>query len=135
LYGKTGSVETRLRQLSDAADPATRTFEARYVLGGADAKAPLGATVTIQLPQSGNMGSLQVPMAAIADRGKGPGVWILNEMSSTVSFRPVKVLRIGEEDATLSYGVKPGDRIIALGAHLLSDGQQVRVADEKATIR
>jgi RND family efflux transporter MFP subunit len=135
VYAKTVSVEATLRQLSDAADPATRTFEARYVLGGADAKAPLGATVTVQLPNQENAGSLQVPIAAITDRGKGLGVWVLNEKSSTVSFRPVKVLRMGEENVTISDGVKQGDQIIALGAHLLSDGQHVRVADEKAAIR
>jgi len=135
VYGKTESVKARLRQLSDAADPATRTFEARYVLEGADAKAPLGATVTVQLPQSGNTGSLQVPVAAITDRGKGPGVWVLNERSSTVSFRPVQILHMGEEDVTVSDGVKPGDQIVALGAHLLSDGQVVRVAEEKAAVR
>lgn len=49
LYGSTMRVPTRLRQLSDAADPQTRTFEARYVLEGADANAPLGATVTVHL--------------------------------------------------------------------------------------
>ena len=135
VYGKVQSVEARLRQLSGAADPATRTFEARYVLGGPDAKAPLGATVTIQLAASADSGSLQVPIAAVTDRGKGPGVWLLNETSSTVSFRPVKVLHIGEEDVTVSEGIKPGDKIVALGAHLLSDGQQVRVAEEKAAIR
>jgi RND family efflux transporter MFP subunit len=135
VYGKTESVEATLRQLSDAADPATRTFEARYVLRGADARAPLGATVTIQLPNEGTAGSLQVPIAAITDRGKGPGVWLFNEKSSTVSFRPVKVLRMGAEDETISDGVKPADRIVALGAHLLSDGQQVRVAEEKAAVR
>jgi len=37
----------RLRQLSDAADPASRTYEARYVLDGEAARAPLGATVTL----------------------------------------------------------------------------------------
>ena len=45
----------RLRQLSDAADPQTRTFEARYVLEGAAANAPLGATVTVHL--SGDVGT------------------------------------------------------------------------------
>ena len=135
VYGRVQSVEARLRQLSDAADPATRTFEARYVLGGLDANAPLGATVTIQLAASANSGSLQVPIAAITDRGKGPGVWLFNEKSSTVSFRPVKVLHMGEEDVTVSEGVKPGDQIVALGAHLLSDGQQIRVAEQKAAIR
>ncbi|PCR46385.1 efflux transporter periplasmic adaptor subunit, partial [Klebsiella pneumoniae] len=33
---------------SDAADATTRTFEARYVLNGALANAPLGSTVTLQ---------------------------------------------------------------------------------------
>src|SRR3954451_23937720 len=40
----------RLRHLSDAADALTRTYEARYVLDGEAAAAPLGATVTIRLP-------------------------------------------------------------------------------------
>jgi RND family efflux transporter MFP subunit len=135
LFGNNERVPARLRQLSDIADPATRTFEARYVLGGADANAPLGATVTIDLAEPGKTSSLEVPIGAITDRGKGPGVWVLNRTSSTVSFRRVTVLRLGGEDATLSDGVEPGEQIVALGAHLLSDGEQVRVADEKAAIR
>jgi RND family efflux transporter MFP subunit len=135
LYGKSTSAPARLRQLSDAADPSTRTFEARYVLGGADARAPLGATVTIQITEPARPDSMQVPLAAITDRGKGPGVWTLNEKNSTVSFRPVKLLRMDSEDAVIANGVKPGEEIVALGAHLLSDGQHVRVAEEKAATR
>ncbi|HEY2468369.1 MAG TPA: efflux RND transporter periplasmic adaptor subunit, partial [Terracidiphilus sp.] len=41
LYGSTMRVPVRLRQLSNAADPQTRTFEARYVLEGAAPQAPL----------------------------------------------------------------------------------------------
>ena len=135
LYGKSESMPARLRQLSDAADPATRTFEARFVLGGAIADAPLGATVTIQLSEPAKTSSLEVPIGAITDRGKGPGVWVFHEKSSTVSFDRVTVARLGDEDAVLIDGVQPGEQIVALGAHLLSDGQQVRIADEKAAIR
>jgi RND family efflux transporter MFP subunit len=135
LYGETASVPARLRQLSDAADPSTRTFEARYVLGGADAKAPLGATVTIQVPKPGTVNAMQVPIASITDRGHGTGVWVLDGKSSTVSFRPVKVVRLGEEDAILANGLHPGEEIVALGAHLLQDGQRVRIADEKLASR
>ena len=135
LYGDDGSVSARLRQLSDAADPATRTFEARYVLGGKATSAPLGATVTVELAESARTGSLEVPAGAITDRGQGPGVWVFNEKSSTVSFRLVTLLRVEDEDAVLAAGVQRGEQIVALGAHLLSDGQQVRVADEKAAIR
>src|SRR6266850_5393823 len=135
LYGTTNSVPARLRQLSDAADLLTRTFEARYVLGGAAAKAPLGATVTIQIPESANSDSMQVPLASITDRGRGPGVWVVNKNTSTVSFRLVKVLRTDNEDATVANGLQPGEEIVALGAHLLSDGQRVIVANAKATIQ
>jgi RND family efflux transporter MFP subunit len=136
LYGESASVPARLRQLSDAADSETRTFEARYVLEGVDAKAPLGATVTIELPAGTQTSDpSKVPIASIIDRGNGPGVWALNTKTSTVSFRPVKVLRLGDEDAVLADGVKPGEEVVALGAHLLSSGQHVHVADEKGSIQ
>jgi hypothetical protein len=135
LYGETASVPVRLRQLSDSAEPETRTFEARYVLGSLGANAPLGATVTVQVPKKDASDPEEVPIAAITDRGNGPGVWVLNQKTSTVSFQRVKVLRLNEEYAILSEGVQPGEQIVALGAHLLSDGQQVRVADEKVASR
>jgi hypothetical protein len=31
--------------------------------------------------------------------------------------------------------VKPGKEVVALGAHLLSDGQHVRLADQKGSIQ
>jgi RND family efflux transporter MFP subunit len=134
LYGQKTSFRAWLRQLSDAADPQTRTYEARYVLAGAGANAPLGATVTVEfeLPSSQSNEGLRVPIGAIANRGKGPGVWVFNNKSSTVSFRPVQVLRLDEEDAIVSVGVRSGEQIVALGAHLLSEGQQVRIEDQKA---
>jgi hypothetical protein len=45
------------------------------------------------------------------------------------------VLRLSEEHAILSDGVQPGEQIVALGTHLLSDGQHVRVADAKLASR
>src|SRR5437667_7726279 len=81
LYGQDQMYQARLRQLSDAAEPASRTFEARYVLEGEAASAPLGSTVAITLvtkPTSGTQ-SVRVPVAALYDSGSGPGVWIVNE--------------------------------------------------------
>ncbi|HWU80579.1 MAG TPA: efflux RND transporter periplasmic adaptor subunit, partial [Caulobacter sp.] len=119
--------EARLRQLSDAADPQTRTYEARYVLDGAASAAPLGATVTIILPVPGDTAAtLQAPLSAIHDSGKGPGVWVIDPKTSTVNWRPVRVSAIGEETAVLSGGLNRGERFVALGAHLLHQGQRVR---------
>jgi RND family efflux transporter MFP subunit len=134
LYGSTTRVPVRLRQLSGAADPQTRTFEARYVLEGAAANAPLGATITVHLSGDGETDTLQVPVASVIDRGKGPGIWLLNPSTSTVSFQPIQVRQVGEELATISGDLRPGQRVVALGVHLLRDGERVRV-ENKAEIQ
>jgi len=127
IYGSTMRVPVRLRHLSGAADPQTRTFEARYVLEGAAANAPLGATVTVHLSGDAGAATLQVPIASVLDRGKGPGIWLLNPSTSTVSFQPVQVGRLDEERATINANLHPGQQVVALGVHLLRDGQHVRV--------
>ena len=76
-----------------------------------------------------------MPNASITDRGNGPGVWVYDRMASTVSFRPVKILRLSEENAYLKEGVHPGDEIVALGAHLLNPGQHVRIAAKETASR
>jgi hypothetical protein len=127
----------RLRELSDAADPASRTFAARYVLEGEAASAPLGSTVTIELLTKQTSGSqcVQLPVGAIHDRGSGPGVWIVDDKSE-VKFRSVQIASVGREEIVVSHGVDAGERVVALGAHLLQEGQAVNVAKEaKLTAR
>ena len=121
--------QARLRQLSDAADPATRTFEARFVLSGAPATAPLGSTITVRLAAPGQQAMIAVPLGAIYDRGQGPGVWVVaGGNSPKVSWRPVRLAAIGEDRATVSAGLRAGERFVALGAHMLHQGQPVRIA-------
>jgi len=127
IYGQTHRGWARLRQLSDAADPATRTFEARFVLDGDAATAPLGSTVSLSLPDdSRHTAMVVVPIGALDDEGNGFGVWVIGS-DSTVAFHRVAVARIGEETAELSAGVKLGDRVVALGGHSLHEGQRVRL--------
>lgn len=137
LFGREGvSVATTLRQLSEAADRQTRTFEARYVLRGELADAPLGATVTIRIPQGlpSASGGLQVPIGALFDAGKGPGVWLVSGEPARVNWRPVVVERLDDDGARVTGSLQQGDRIVALGAHLLREGEQVRVADQAGAV-
>ncbi|MFJ4452844.1 efflux RND transporter periplasmic adaptor subunit [Pseudomonas sp. NPDC089392] len=131
LFGRHDvSVTTHLRQLSDVADRLTRTFEARYVLDGEIADAPLGTTITLQIsdPQTGPDNEVQVPIAALFDAGKGPGIWMINGEPAQVRWTPVTVHLIDDETARITGAIKPGDKIVALGSHLLRDGQSVRLA-------
>lgn len=134
LYGGEGRSAAHLRQLSDAADPQTRTYEARYVLEGDAAAAPLGGTVTITLPNDASADETSVPLGALTDTGEGPGVWVFDEKTSTVTFRSVRISQLGAETAVLKSGVSVGERIVALGAHLLHEGQQVRAMETQASL-
>lgn len=128
LYGgNTQTSPASLRELSHAADPLTRTFAARYVLGGAAASAPLGATVTIRLTRPEAAGETTVPLGALYDRGQGSGVWVIGA-DARLTYRPVQVRSLDVETATVASGLSPGERIVALGAHQLTDREQVRVA-------
>ncbi|MEZ0296908.1 MAG: efflux RND transporter periplasmic adaptor subunit [Candidatus Methylacidiphilales bacterium] len=178
LYGaanESSPSSATLRQLSDSADPVTRTFEARYVLEGDMADAPLGSTVTVRLGSAALSGKspstrpvsspehavtplfqrisdkngpaskesesseesataaspVEVPLAAVHDAGNGPGVWVLDAQTSTVSFRRVRIGRLGEDTAVLVQGLAPGERVVSLGAHLLREGQHVRTAEKQ----
>jgi RND family efflux transporter MFP subunit len=135
LYGGARQFSARLRQLSDSADPRTRTYEARFVLDGEGAEAPLGATVQLTLPNPQKAATLEVPIGAIDDEGKGPGVWVLDGTNSTVSYRPVHVEQFGGESALLSDGVQAGERIVAVGGHFVHEGEHVRAIDDKAVMQ
>jgi RND family efflux transporter MFP subunit len=126
LFGASLQVTARLRQLSDTADPRTRTFEARYVMTGAAAAAPLGATVTVALEGSDQVGSFNVPIGAINDEGHGPGVWVLDGTTSTVVYRSVQVQSFGGETAEIRSGLAAGETVVAAGGHFLHDGEKVR---------
>src|SRR5438067_6811519 len=132
LFGRDQMYLARLRELSDAADPASRTFAARYVLEGEAASAPLGSTVTIGLLTKQTSGSqcVQLPVGAIHDRGNGPGVWIVDDKSE-VNFRSVTIASIGKEEVVVSGGVQAGEKVVALGAHLLHEGQVVNLPNEE----
>jgi RND family efflux transporter MFP subunit len=143
LYGQDRlTVPAKLRQLSSAADPLTRTYEARYVLEGALAQAPLGATVAIRIPdkESSAQTGMQVPIGAVFDPGKGTGVWVVTGNPAHVAWRPVKVLGLADDTARvdgLDGKLEVGTPVVALGAHLLHDGEKVKpspVATQTAEI-
>lgn len=120
----------RLRELSAMADPLTRTYQARYTLGGVGTNAPLGATVTIHLDGDNARGTVQqyeIPVGALYDGGTGTSVWVINPNTSMLSRRPVEVAKLGSETALVSRGLRSGDQILALGAHLVKEGEKVMI--------
>jgi RND family efflux transporter MFP subunit len=135
LYGGSVKVAAHLRQLSDSADPRTRTFEARYVMTGIGTDAPLGATVTVAPAQDGGVPPLSVPLGAIDDEGHGPGVWILDERTSKVAYRSVLVRALGDDIVQIRSGVRNGELVVAAGGHELHDGEEVHPVTVRAAMQ
>jgi RND family efflux transporter MFP subunit len=119
--------KVRLRELSKAANPVSRTFTARYVIADSSAL-PLGDTVSIAL-NTASEARLQIPLSAVYDDGQAQGVWIVNPNNSTVSLRKIQVQQTSAEFAWVSGQIRQDEQIVALGAHLLHEGEQVKIAD------
>ncbi|MEZ0232920.1 MAG: efflux RND transporter periplasmic adaptor subunit [Methylophilaceae bacterium] len=121
----------KLRELSAMADKTIRTYQARYTLLDSGKEAPLGATVTVVFKKVSSKGeeSFQVPLGSLYNVGHETNVWVINETDNTVALRPVTLLQIGEEMAGVTGDLKAGEKIVALGAHLLKPAQKIRLAD------
>mgnify|MGYP004707781213 FL=1 len=101
------------------------------MLQGALASAPLGATVTLNITEGLSAKPLlQVPLAAVYDAGKGPGVWEVSGKPARVSWQPVEVVNITDDAARVMGNLQPGEPVVALGAHLLHEGEAVRQAKQ-----
>jgi hypothetical protein len=101
------------------------------VLEGHLADAPLGSTISIQIPDGRSARALQVPIGAIFDPGKGPGVWLVEGETPRVTWRAVQVTGLSNEAASVVGDLDASDRVVALGAHLLHEGEPVRLAESE----
>src|SRR5437867_6004591 len=132
LYGTGLTGPAKLRQVSDAANRQTRTFEARYVLEGRLADAPLGSTISIQISEGRSAPALQVPIGAIFDPGTGRGLWLVEGETPRVTWRAVQIGGLSGEAASVVGNLEAGDRVVAFGAHLLHEGEHVRLGQGEA---
>jgi RND family efflux transporter MFP subunit len=117
-----------LRELSPAADPASRTYAARFTMTDADDTVALGMTATVALALGSDAPVARLPLAAILNRGTGPTVYVVDQNGSLVQ-RPVAVLAFTESAAIVSSGLSAGDQVVTLGAQKLEAGLKVRAIE------
>src|SRR5207249_11495464 len=99
-------------------------------LAGPVGDVPRGSSSSVQLSGGRLDRALQVPVGAIFDSGKGPGVWLIEGESPQVTWRAVKIAHLSDEMASVVGNLKVGDPVVALGAHLLHEGEHVRLRGE-----
>jgi RND family efflux transporter MFP subunit len=115
----------RIREVAPQADPVTRTFEVKVGLTEPPAAMRLGATVTGRLLLDPSL-TIDIPATALTQSNQQPAVWIVDPATSTVSLRPIDVLRYDPDAVVVSKGLAPGDVVVTAGVQALHPGQKVR---------
>lgn len=116
------SLRGELRELSPAADPATRTYAARIRIDHPPAAVRLGMTARVALGASSDE-LLLVPLSAVLDQGQGPVVWVVRD--GKASPQPIKVAQFREDGVSIAEGLQAGELVIVAGAGKLVAGQAV----------
>jgi RND family efflux transporter MFP subunit len=122
------SFAARLRELSPQADPATRTYAARFTIDNADDAVAFGMTATVTLTQGGDAKVARVPLSAVLNRGNGSSVYVVDGSGALV-LRPVTVASFTEDVALVTSGIADGDRVVTLGVQKLEAGLKVRTIE------
>jgi RND family efflux transporter MFP subunit len=129
LPGK--SWKGRLRELSPAADPATRTYPARITILAAADDVDLGMSARAVVEAAGSqVKRIEIPIAALHTRGESSQVYLVSA-DGIVRPQAVKTAGVTGERVVVESGLNPGDVVVAAGANLLRAGQRVRVLNGK----
>src|SRR6202163_1495127 len=99
----------KLREIAPAADPATRTYLAKFSLPGA-------ATTRVA----------RLPLSALYSQGGDPSLYIVDS-NGDVALKPVTVKSYESNNVVISGGVDEGAKVVALGVQKLDPAQKVRV--------
>ena len=117
----------RIRELSPAADPKSRTFAARIAFSAGKVPAELGQSARVFI-QSADALSLSVPLSALTAEGGATYVWRV-DANNTLHKTPVRVGAFGEKTVPVLEGLSASDWVVAAGVHVLHEGLQVRPVD------
>jgi len=116
----------KLREIAPAADPATRTYLAKFSLPEADDKVSLGMTATLTLSDAATERVARLPLSALFNEGGKPSFYVVDD-NGNVSLKPVTVKSYESKDVVITGGVEEGAKIVALGVQKLDPGQRVRI--------
>jgi len=133
VYGDKHLYPVKLRQISGQADPASRTWQANYAfeLGDKSSQKELDALnlgQTAKLIFAMDHSLIKVPNTALYEQADFSSVWQVKE--GKVHRIKVKVKSLSDRWAWVEGDFSEVKTIVALGAHLLNEGEAVRESAE-----
>ena len=116
----------KLREVAPSADPATRTYLAKFSLPDADDMVSLGMTATLTLADPTTERVARLPLSALFSEGGDPSLYIVDDKGD-VALKPVAVKSYETNDVVITGGVDEGAKVVVLGVQKLDPAQKVRV--------
>jgi RND family efflux transporter MFP subunit len=118
----------KLREVAPSADPATRTYLAKFSLPDAGDQVSLGMTATLTLADPATTRVARLPLSALFSEGGDPSLYIVDDKGE-VSLKPVVVKSYETNNVVISGGVDEGAKVVVLGVQKLDPAQKVRVVE------
>src|SRR5882724_12008780 len=116
----------KLREIAPTADPATRTYLAKFSLPEADDKVALGMTATLTLSDAATERVAKLPLSALYSQGSNPSLYTVDD-AGAVKLQPVVVKSYESNAVVIAGGVNEGAKVVALGVQKIDPAQKVRV--------
>ena len=116
----------KLREISPSADPATRTYLAKFSLPDAGDNVELGMTATLTLCDKKTARVARLPLSALYDAGDKPSFYVV-DAAGNIALKPVTIKAYESNDVVITGGVEEGAKVVALGVQKLDPSQKVRV--------
>jgi RND family efflux transporter MFP subunit len=116
----------KLREIAPSADPATRTYLAKFSLPDAGDNVSLGMTATLTLADAATERVARLPLSALFSAGGDPSLYLV-DASGEVALKPVSVKSYETNDVVITGGVDEGAKVVALGVQKLDPAQKVKV--------
>jgi RND family efflux transporter MFP subunit len=116
----------KLREIAPSADPATRTYLAKFSLPDAGDQVSLGMTATLTLADPATERVARLPLSALFSQGGDPSLYVVGDNGET-ALKPVTVKSYETNDVVITDGVDEGARVVVLGVQKLDPAQKVRI--------
>lgn len=126
-------LRAELRELSPQADPASRTYRARFALPGVT-DLPLGRTATVKLKAGARGDVAALPLSAVMNDGTGTKVWVLSANKTRALPVAVEVGAVEQDRVLVKSGLSNGDLVVTLGVHMLDPDKPVRLIEQRAAV-
>ena len=138
LWSEAGQkFNAKIREISAAANSASRTYRVKATLLDGQEQARLGMTATVWLAAD-KTEQIAVPLSAVftsQNQPKQQKVWLVDEVSHQVKAISVQTGIALADELTTVAGLQAGQLIVSAGVQRLKEGQSVRLLASASLVK